>query len=203
MCQNNLGGSIDPNAFRAPDGTLYLQWKSDDNRFGNLTKLWARQLSSDGRSFAAGRAPPTAHRGHRLGAGHHRGAGNDGGARPAVGLPVLPHVRGGCVGHANAGIGYATCSGPVGPCTKVTTTSAWVKTGNPATGAIGPSGPNFYALGSASPYAATQQLAFHGWFCPSATCNPPTGYYPGGPVRALWINTGGLLGRCSHAPVGE
>jgi hypothetical protein len=190
VCQSNLGGSIDPNAFRAPDGTLYLQWKSDDNRFGNLTKLWTRQLSSDGRSFARG---SSTHQLLSAASGWEQGI-IEGPAMTAVagphpGYQYFLMYGAGAWNTPNAGIGYAICSGPVGPCRKVTTTSAWLKTGNPATGAIGPSSPSLYALGSASPYAATQQLAFHGWFCPFTTCNPPTGYYAGGPVRALWINT--------------
>jgi hypothetical protein len=94
----------------------------------------------------------------------------------------------------SAGIGYATCSGPLGPCTKMTKDSPWIPTGTVGTGAVGPAGPSFYALGSTSPYATSQRLAYHGWFCPTgATCpappKPPTGYNgPNGPVRALWIN---------------
>ena len=52
ICQFNLGGSIDPQPFVAPNGALYLHWKSDDNALGNPTKLWGQRLSSDGRSKA-------------------------------------------------------------------------------------------------------------------------------------------------------
>ena len=80
---------------------------------------------------------------------------------------------------ASAGIGYATCTGPTGPCTKVTTDAnggAWMKTTSP--GPVGPSGPTFFVAPGVSTFATTQQLAYHGWYGAIG--------YPSGGVRALW-----------------
>ena len=200
VCQSSLGGSIDPNPFRAPDGTLYLLWKSDNNRLGNPTTLWARRLTPDGRSFGSSRA-------HALlsaDSGWENGI-IEGPAMTAVAATGASPEYGSAPGHryyllygagdwasSSAGIGYAICSGPLGSCTKMTTTAPWLATGSGATGAIGPASPSFYVLGSSSPYSATQKLAYHGWFCrPGTTCSPPTGY-AGGAVRAMWINTVGF-----------
>lgn len=48
VCQTNLGGSIDPDAFRDSDGKLYLYFKNDGNRVHQRTSLWGQPLSPDG-----------------------------------------------------------------------------------------------------------------------------------------------------------
>lgn len=48
VCQFELGGSIDADAFRDRDGKLYLYWKSDGNRVGKPSHLFGMALSPDG-----------------------------------------------------------------------------------------------------------------------------------------------------------
>ena len=48
VCQTELGGSIDADAFRDADGKLYLYFKNDGNRVGKHTAIWGQQLSADG-----------------------------------------------------------------------------------------------------------------------------------------------------------
>jgi hypothetical protein len=200
--QSTLGGSIDPQPFRAPDGHLFLHWKSDDNRFRNPTTIWGRRLSADGLSFERGsRAYPLL----RAGAAWEGGV-IEGPVMTAVagserrgGYRYFLLYGGGDWASASAGIGYAICGGPLGPCLKMTASSPWLGTGT-LPGRLGPAGPTFYVLGSSSPYSATQQLAYHGWFCPpGSVCDPPTGY-SGGAVRALWIDTVTFSGRAGRAP---
>ena len=50
VCQTELGGSIDANAFRDADGKLYLYFKNDGNRVHARTSLWGQPLASDGLS---------------------------------------------------------------------------------------------------------------------------------------------------------
>ena len=72
-----------------------------------------------------------------------------------------------------AGIGYATCTSPLGPCTDATTGGAWL----PSSGAaLGPSGPTVFRDA-----AGGVRLAYHAWY----GC---VGYPSCG--RALW--TGAL-----------
>jgi beta-xylosidase len=48
VCQFDLGGSIDADAFRDRDGKLYLYWKSDGNRVNKPSRLFGMALSPDG-----------------------------------------------------------------------------------------------------------------------------------------------------------
>ena len=50
VCQTDLGGSIDANAFRDSDGQMYLYFKNDGNRVRKPAGIWAQRLSSDGLS---------------------------------------------------------------------------------------------------------------------------------------------------------
>lgn len=48
VCQDDLGGSIDPFPFQDEDGTRYLFWKNDGNCCGRATHIWAQELTDDG-----------------------------------------------------------------------------------------------------------------------------------------------------------
>jgi beta-xylosidase len=48
VCQERLGGSIDPHHFVDRDGTAYLLWKNDGNCCGLATELWAQPLDERG-----------------------------------------------------------------------------------------------------------------------------------------------------------
>jgi beta-xylosidase len=111
VCQVGLGGSIDPDPVRDPNGHLYLYWKNDGNCCDRPVHLWGQQLSDDGTRLL-GRVTPL--------------MTND---KPWQGqLVEAPEM----VSHQGSrtlfysandyaseryGIGYATCTGPLGPCT--------------------------------------------------------------------------------------
>ncbi|MDQ6948039.1 MAG: glycoside hydrolase family 43 protein [Actinomycetota bacterium] len=48
ICQQNLGGSIDPAIVRDAAGHLHLLWKNDGNCCGQPTAIWEQKLSADG-----------------------------------------------------------------------------------------------------------------------------------------------------------
>ena len=48
VCQERLGGSIDPHRFVDRDGAAYLLWKNDGNCCGQPTELWGQRLAADG-----------------------------------------------------------------------------------------------------------------------------------------------------------
>lgn len=48
ICQQALGGDIDPDVFRDSNGSLYLLWKNDGNCCGVTTYLWSQKLAANG-----------------------------------------------------------------------------------------------------------------------------------------------------------
>jgi hypothetical protein len=164
VCQADRFGSIDPSPFTM-DQTPFLLWKSDDNAGGRRTHLWARQLSSDGLSWA-GPEQLLLDQTHRW-----QGGIVEGPSMISSGGTHYLFYGAGAWSSAAAGIGYATCSGPVGPWTDRCTSGPWL--GSRA-GARGPSGPATFRDSSGATY-----FAYHAW--PAAV-----GYENGG-VRAMFI----------------
>jgi beta-xylosidase len=117
VCQTKLGGTIDASPFRDTDGNLYLYFKNDGNRVHERTWLWGQRLGSDGLSTIG---DPVALIGDK--------------ERWKDAVIEAPTMVRGPAGYAlfysggffgwNVGegglspyaMGYATCSGPLGPC---------------------------------------------------------------------------------------
>lgn len=166
VCQRNLGGSIDPQPFIAPNGARYLVWKSDNNAVGNPTQVWSQSLASNGLSLVG--APV------KLldASAAWQGAIIEG--------PDMIYQSGAYYlfygandwTSANAGIGYAKCSGPTGPCINQSVSQAWLGSRSEAQG---PSGPAIF-----TDLTGATRLAYHSWG------TGPVGYPYG--VRSLWID---------------
>ncbi|MGO9456436.1 MAG: glycoside hydrolase family 43 protein [Acidimicrobiales bacterium] len=114
-CQASLGGSIDPSPFVDANGTLYLQWKSVGGG-GQPATIWSEQLDATGTGFTGGpSATPTA----LVTADQAWEAG-------VVEAPDLVadagryflFYSGNNWDSAAYGVGVATCTGPLGPCTE-------------------------------------------------------------------------------------
>lgn len=110
VCQKAEGGSIDASPFRDTNGRLYLLWKNDGNCCGKKTYLYAQRLTSSGLRLVGRRA--------RL---IHNDAAWEG---TTVEAPTLWKQGGKYFLFFSAnvyntefyGVGYATCRGPLGPC---------------------------------------------------------------------------------------
>jgi beta-xylosidase len=163
ICQLNNGGSIDANIF--VDGSSpYLLWKSDDNAVGHLTHLWAARLANTGVAITSSPAQMLSEYAW-------------GWQPPAVEGPTMVLAGGvyylfygaGNWDSSSAGIGYATCTSPLGPCRDQTKTRPWLGSYGSA---LGPSGPNVFTV------PGSIRLAYHAWYgCVGyPSCN-----------RALWI----------------
>lgn len=165
ICQYTLGGSIDPQPFTAPDGALYLHWKSDDNALGRRTKLWGQRLSDDGMSKLNNPVK-------LLGADAAWQNGIvEGPAMAYDGTTYYLFYGAGDWSSPGAGIGYATCRGPLDHCSNRSTEAAWL--GN-RHGLRGPSGPAVF-----TGVDGALRLAYHAW-------TDVVGYPEG--RRALWID---------------
>jgi beta-xylosidase len=160
VCQANFGGDIDPDAFVDTDGTPYLLWKS----IGQPNLIWSQQLNPAGTAVTGTGPTPI------LGAGQSWEEG-------IVEAPdlVLSAGRyflfysGNNWNSANYAIGVATCTGPLGPCTKPLTEP--ILTGGP--GVAGPGGESVFADSTGALW-----IAFHAW-APGAVGYPNS--------RALYV----------------
>ncbi len=116
VCQFDLGGTIDANPFRDKDGKLYLYYKSDGNRVGKKTVIWGQRLSDDGRSVQG--APVALVEDDQKWEWKLVEAPTM--VRSPAGLQLFysaayygwdPNER-----LSRYATGYATCTGPLGPC---------------------------------------------------------------------------------------
>lgn len=165
VCQYELGGTIDASPLRAPDGQLYLYFKNDGNNpvVSKPTELFAQRLSPDGLGLVGDRVSLLRNdkpwEGHvieaptmveRDGAYVMFFSANDYGWQPSQTI-------------SNYGMGYATCEGPMGPCTDAPGNPILASTTQPCL-----SGPGHQSLFETG---GRQLLVFHSWW-PTAACRP-------------------------------
>jgi hypothetical protein len=171
VCQASLGGSIDPNVYKAPNGALYLYWKSDGSAIGQVSSIWGRQLASNGKSFANFFQSPT----KILTASSPWQNNNiESPTMTFFGGQYYLFYSGNIYDNPNYGVGYATCTGLLGTCTNQSTAQAWLgNNGN----IVGPGAGNVF-----TDLTGATRLSFHSWMNGVG--------YPNGGYRAMWI--GGL-----------
>jgi len=167
LCQRELGGTIDANPFRDRDGKLYLYFKNDGNRVRRPTRLWGVPLSPDG--LAAVGAP--------VDLGMTDRDRWEGGVIEAPTMVLTPD------GHTmfySAGffgwdakqrfspyaMGYARCSGPLGPCTDASANPILFSYSGQGGDCL--SGPGHQHIFRANGGAF---IAFHGWSA-TRSCRP-------------------------------
>jgi hypothetical protein len=147
----DLGGSIDPDIFTdAATGDSYLMWKSDGNHLMPpvSTTLWSiplgpgflptgndmpTQLLSDDQAWQSG-----------IVEGPNMVAVPTPGSNPPAYTYTL-FYSGSLEGASTYAIGWATCTGPSGPCTDESTTTPLLVT---SPGMSGPGGPDVYTVGN-------------------------------------------------------
>lgn len=172
VCQVDRSGSIDASPFVDDGGRLYLLWKSEENATGGRTTLWSQELSPDG-LFLLGTPKEILRQSQRW-------------ESPLIEGPTMVkhggayHLfyGGGWWESAGAGIGWATCSSPVGPCVKPTAT-AWLPG---APGAHGRAGGELFRDSR-----GTLKMAHHAW--------PDVIGYANGGRRSMYIGTVGFSAR--------
>lgn len=166
ICQKSLGGSIDPQVFVAPNGTPYLNWKSDNNSLNRATSLYAQQLAANGLGLVGNVKKILTQ------SATWQGQVIEGPAMTYDNGVYYLFYGANDWGSASSGIGYATCSGPLGPCTNRSTSAAWWGS---RPGAEGPASPAIF-----TDLNGNKRLAYHAW-------NGTIGYPDG--MRTLWIDT--------------
>ncbi len=148
VCQLALGGSIDPSPFVDTDGTPYLQWKSQ-GADGQPATLWSQPLTPDGTSLVAG--TPTAMLQPDRGWQHGY---IEGPSMVVSGGQYLLFYSGSDWKTASYAVGFADCSGPLGPCTDRSGQSLLAS----QPGLSGPGGPAMFTDPQGNLW-----MAFHAW----------------------------------------
>ncbi|HEX3795050.1 MAG TPA: glycoside hydrolase family 43 protein [Acidimicrobiales bacterium] len=148
VCQSTLGGSIDPSPFVNADGERYLQWKSN-GAANQPAGLWSEELNVSGTGFAA--AVPT----ELLAAGlaWERGVIEAPDLVFSSGRYYL-FYSGNNWNSADYAVGMATCTGPLGPCARVSSTPVFASDADLA----GPGGATVF-----SDTAGALWMAFDAW----------------------------------------
>ena len=160
VCQEELGGTIDAHPFRDSDGKLYLYYKNDGNnpRFRKPTDIWAQGLSPDGTALVG--KPVALLRNDKKWEAH------------VIESPTMARTPSGYTMLFSAhhfgweddqrlsayAIGYATCTGPMGPCTDAPENPILYSYNEREAGCL--SGPGHQTI-----FQARQRsfIAFHAW----------------------------------------
>lgn len=160
VCQRELGGTIDSDAFRDADGQLYLYYKNDGNnpRFHQSTQIYVQRLTPDGLHVSGAATalerndqPWEAHVIEAPTMVRHQGrytlfySANHYGWEPDQNISVYS-------------IGYATCAGPTGPCTDAADNPILHSFNDRNAGCL--SGPGHQAVFIVG---ERQVIAFHAW----------------------------------------
>jgi len=147
-CQETLNGSIDPSPFVDGNGGLFLQWKSNGGT--GLTTIWSEQLSASGTAMAPGTTPVQL----LVPDEPWQGGAIEAPDLVEAGGRLLLFYSGNDWGTANYGVGFATCAGPLGPCTDASP-QPLLASGD---GVSGPGGASVFTDSSGSTW-----IAFAAW----------------------------------------
>jgi beta-xylosidase len=158
VCQTELGGSIDADAFRDADGKLYLYFKNDGNRVGQHSGIWGQQLAPDGLSVVG--TPRELIRDSQ--AWEQKLVEAPSMVRSTVGYELF--FSGAFFGWNDDqrlspyAMGYATCDGPLGPCKKAADNPILHSFNDREAGCLsGPGHQSIFTVGARS------FISFHGW----------------------------------------
>lgn len=119
VCQDHLGGVIDPHPFVDADGQAWLHFKNNDGFAGRtygadaVSKVWAARLSADGTRPVGGHVEVLAKDTSRF---PWQTTLDNPQMVLRGGVHYLFHTGGDYVGNATYATGYARCAGALGPC---------------------------------------------------------------------------------------
>jgi len=176
VCQAGLGGSIDADPFHDAGGKLYLYFKNDGNRVHARTSLWGQTLAPDGLSVTG--QPVELVKDNQ--SWEERVVEAPTMVRSPAGYELF--FSGGFFGwNPDEGglspyaMGYATCSGPLGPCAPAKENPILHSYSDKTAGCLsGPGHQSIFQVGARS------FISFHAW-------NATRGCRKGTDQRELYI----------------
>jgi beta-xylosidase len=148
VCQQDLGGSIDPSVVTDRDGVRWLLFKNDGNCCRLPTAIWSQRLSSDG----LGVEGPV----HELIRADSTWEASlvEGPSMVRDGDTYLLFYSANDWASDSYAVGFARCESPRGPCKKATSDAPWMGS---TSFARGPGGQEFFdAVGE-------RWMVYHGW----------------------------------------
>jgi hypothetical protein len=149
VCQEDLGGSIDPSVVTDADGVDWLLFKNDGNCCGSPTAIWSQRLAPDHLSVVG---PP-----HRLLTARDdtwEGGLIEGPSMVVAGDDHWLFYSANAWDSERYAIGVARCRSVTGPCDRTTADEPWM--GSTAF-ARGPGGQEFFAA------LDEVWMVYHGW----------------------------------------
>ncbi len=165
ICQYELGGTIDASPFRDADGQLYLYFKNDGNnpRARKPTEIFAQRMAPDGLSLTGERVSLL--RNDKSWEGHVIEAPTM--VRTKSGYTMLFSANDyGWQDHQRLSLyamGYASCRGPLGPCTDAPDNPLLYSFSDRKSGCLsGPGHQTVFDAGNRS------FIAFHAWAATSS-----------------------------------
>jgi Glycosyl hydrolases family 43 len=168
VCQRDVGGSIDPSPFVDGDGRTYLLWKAE-GLVGAAPTIWSQQLTADGLALAGtARQLLSVDRSFERGVVEAPTLVNEGGSYFLV-------YAAGDWNSRHYSTAYATCAGPIGPCSK------------PVDGRVLTSGPRLAGPGGVElfrDHGGALWAAFHAFSEPNVGY-PSSRYFHIAPVRVV------------------
>ena len=162
VCQQGVGGSIDPSPFADRDGTPHLLWKSEGWGNGEAARLWSQPLSPDGLNLVGSPADLLAQ--DRA----WEAPTIEGPAMVRDGERLYLFYSAGRWQNTTYAVGWASCESVAGPCTKADGDAPLMASALDRTGAGGPGGTELVVDGTGQRW-----LAYHAWV-------PYEGGYPAG-----------------------
>lgn len=123
VCDSDPNGSIDPDIYVDLAGRAYLLWKSEGVPGSRPTRVWSRRLNGNGSGWASGSRAVKLLETTRAWEMSNPSTGAGVVENPSMVLYKGRHYlfySGNEFRTSKYGQGYATCDGPLGPCTKRT-----------------------------------------------------------------------------------
>ncbi len=164
LCDPSLGGVLDPQPFIDTNGNAYLYWKSNDGLPGKNSQIWVAPIGFGGVPNFAGATSLIVQNQSNTIEGPFMYLNN--------GSYYLFYSEG-VWDSANYGVGYATCTSAIGPCSTIQVASLLTSNSQ----RLGPGGESLFQDSSGNTW-----MVYAAWNGPTSNFS-----YASGDYRSMWL----------------